>query len=104
MRRLRKAEIMKIIDNIRTFLKIFWETAVQVQRDKATDMLEFELKEMENIFVILLMGSFIGLPSPPAAMALELIPYLEDEIRLMTARADFAQDPLGSLMGMLNID
>lgn len=91
-------------ENINTALKIFIETAIQVQRDKATDMLEFELKELENIFVILLLGSFIGIPSPPAAMSLELLPFLEEEIRLMTVRADFAQDPLGALMGMLDID
>ncbi|MDX9801278.1 MAG: hypothetical protein RBT69_08090 [Spirochaetia bacterium] len=90
--------------NIRRVWDIFWETAFQVQRDKATEMVEFELKEMENIFVILLMGSFVGLPSPPAAMAMELIPYLEDEIRLMTVRADFAQDALAGLTGILDVD
>jgi hypothetical protein len=35
---------------------------------------------------------------------MELLPYLEDELRLMLARADFAQDPLGALMGILEID
>jgi len=88
---------------IRKSMDLFWDVAVQVQRNKATEIIEFELKELENIFVILLMGSFIGLPSPPAAMAMELIPYLEDEIRLMTARSDFAQDPIGGLAGILDI-
>ncbi|GAB4363968.1 MAG: hypothetical protein Kow009_00590 [Spirochaetales bacterium] len=82
----------------------FWETAVQVHRDKATGMLEFELNELENLFVVLIFGSFIGLPSPPAAMAMELLPYLEDELRVMVSRADLSQDPLGAIMGMLNID
>lgn len=95
---------MDFFSKVRNAAKIFTETFVQVQRDKATEMLEFELKELENIFVILLMGSLVGLPSPPAAMALELIPYLEDEIRLMTIRADFAQDPLGALASMLDVD
>ncbi len=84
--------------------RLFWEIAVQVHRDKATGMLEFELKEMENIFVLLLFGSFVGLPSPPSAMALELMPYMEEEIKLMISRADMAQDPLGSLLGMLEVD
>jgi hypothetical protein len=82
----------------------FWETAIQVHRDKATGMLEFELNELENLFVVLIFGSFIGLPSPPAAMAMELLPYLEDELRVMVSRADLAQDPLGAVMGMLNVD
>jgi hypothetical protein len=82
----------------------FWETTIQVHRDKATGMLEFELNELENLFVVLIFGSFIGLPSPPAAMAMELLPYLEDELRVMVSRADLAQDPLGAVMGMLNVD
>lgn len=77
---------------------------VQVHRDKASGMLEFELKELENFFMLLLLGSLVGIPSPPAAVAVELLPHLEDELRLMFARADFAQDPLGALMGMLEID
>jgi hypothetical protein len=82
----------------------FWETTIQVHRDKATGMLEFELNELENLFVVLIFGSFIGLPSPPAAMAMEILPYLEDELRVMVSRADLAQDPLGAVMGMLNVD
>ncbi len=90
-----------------SFVKIwekFWETTVQVHRDKATGMLEFELNELENLFVVLIFGSFIGLPAPPAAMAMELLPYLEDELQVMVSRADLAQDPLGAIMGMLNVD
>ncbi|ORC38399.1 hypothetical protein [Marispirochaeta aestuarii] len=93
-----------MLEKISRGLRVFWETAVQVHRDKATGMLEFELKEMENIFVLLLFGSFVGLPSPPSAMALELMPYMEEEIKLMISRADLAQDPLGSLLGMLEVD
>lgn len=92
------------LNRARFFVEEFWKTVVQVHRSKATGMLEFELNEMENLFVILLMGSFIGLPSPPAAMAMELMPFMEQEIRLMVSRADFAQDPLGAIMGMLNVD
>ena len=88
---------------IRTMKKV-WRVVDQVQRDKATGMLEFEIKELENIFVLLLYGSFVGLPSPPTAMAFELMPYMEEEIKLMISRADLAQDPLGALLGMLEID
>jgi len=86
------------------YLRTAFRVAAQVQRGKASGMLEFELKELENLFTILLLGSLVGLPSPPAAIAVELLPYLEEELRLMVARADFSQDPLGALMGMLEID
>ncbi|MFA5027952.1 MAG: hypothetical protein WC713_08735 [Candidatus Methylomirabilota bacterium] len=88
------------LDHLRTAFRV----VVQVQRGKASGMLEFELKELENLFTILLLGSLVGLPSPPAAIAVELLPYLEEELRLMVARADFSQDPLGALLGMLEID
>jgi hypothetical protein len=86
------------------YVRKAFRVVIQVQRSKASGMLEFELKELENLFMLLLLGSLVGVPSPPAAMAMELLPYLEDELRLMLARADFAQDPLGALMGILEID
>jgi hypothetical protein len=77
---------------------------LRVQRGKASGMLEFELKELENAFMLLLLGSLAGYPSPPPALAVELLPCLDAELRLMLARADLAQDPLGALLGMLEID
>jgi hypothetical protein len=75
-----------------------------VSRIKATDMLIFELNEMENLFTIFLFGSFVGLPAPPAVMAVELLPYMENELRLMISRADFSKDALASVMDMLHVD
>lgn len=89
---------------ILTTIKKAWNIVAQVQRDKATGMLEFQLKEMENLFTIFLYGSFIGLPAPPAPIAIELLPYMEKELALMISRADFAKDPLGSIVGMLGLD
>ncbi len=90
--------------SIRDLLTGAFKVVRQVSRDKATGMLEFELKEMQNLFSLLILGSLVGLPSPPPAIAFELLPLLEDEIRVMTSRADFSQDPLGALIGMLEID
>ena len=76
----------------------------QINRDKATGMLEFELKELENIFLLLIVGGFVGLPSPPAPVAIELLPYLEKELGIMLSRSAFSADTLGALMGMLSMD
>lgn len=86
------------------FLKEAYYVIRQVHRDKATGMLEFELKEMENVFMLMIIGGFVGLPSPPAPIALELLPYMEKEIAIMLSRSDLSSDPLGALMGMLEID
>jgi hypothetical protein len=79
-------------------------TLLQINREKASSMLEFELKELENIFSLLILGGFVGMPSPPVPIAIELLPYMERELVIMLARTDMAQDPIGSLMGMLEID
>jgi len=76
----------------------------QINREKATGMLEFELKELENIFALLILGGFVGLPSPPSPIAVELLPYMERELTVLLSRTDLSQDPLGILMGMLEID
>jgi hypothetical protein len=92
------------LDSIKAFFKEAYVVVRQVNRDKATGMLEFELKELENIFLLLIIGGFVGMPSPPAPVALELLPYLEKEIAIMLSRSDLSNDPLGALMGMLEID
>ncbi len=84
--------------------RTFFDTILQVNREKASSMLEFELKELENIFSLLLLGGFVGMPSPPVPIAIELLPYLERELTIMLARTDMAQDPLASLMSMFEVD
>jgi len=76
----------------------------QVNRERATEMIEFELKELENIFTLLVIGGFVGMPAPPTPIAIELLPLLERELSIMLSRSDFAQDPLGALMGILQVD
>jgi hypothetical protein len=92
------------VARVRVFLSKAFRVIRQINRDKATGMLEFELKELENIFLLLIIGGFVGMPSPPAPVALELLPYLEKEIAIMLSRSDLSNDPLGALMGMLEID
>ena len=55
----------------------------ETNRGKAVSMLAYETNELENIFSLLVMGSFVGMPSPPAQISLELIPLMENEMRLM---------------------
>jgi len=85
-------------------LASFFSVVAQVNREKATEMLEFELKELENIFSLLVIGGFVGMPSPPVPIAIELLPYMERELTVMLSRSDLASDPLGSLVGLLEMD
>lgn len=74
----------------------------RLQRERATAVLELELKELENVFALLVFGGFVGLPSPPAPLAAELLPLLERELRVAASRADLAHDPLAALAGTLD--
>ncbi len=84
-------------------LKSAIRVVTQVNREKATSLLEFETKELENIFALLILGGFAGLPSPPSPIAVELLPYMEKELIMLLSRTDLAQDPIGVLAGMLEI-
>ena len=79
-----------------------FRTVRRLQRERATAVLELELKELENVFALLVLGGFVGLPSPPAPLAAELLPLLERELRVAASRADLAHDPLAALAGTLD--
>ncbi len=89
-----------VLDKIRAIIGV----VAQVNREKATEMLEFELKELENIFSLLILGGFVGMPSPPVPIAIELLPFMERELTVMLSRSDMASDPLAALVGMLDVD
>ena len=84
---------------IRSAIKVI----TQVNREKATSILEFEAHELENIFALLVLGGFAGLPSPPSPIAVELLPYMEKELLMLLSRTDLAQDPIGVLASMLEV-
>ena len=64
----------------------------------------FEARELENLFVLLLMGAFTGLPAPPSFLSVELLPHLKHELGVLNRRAENASDALAELAGALDID
>ncbi len=82
-------------------LAMFFKDLQIVNRNKATEMLAFEVMEMENIFSLLLFGSFTGMPSPPAHITLQLLPLMERELKLMFSRINVAHDALAEVVSIL---
>lgn len=80
-----------------------WETADKVAREKALDTLEAELDELENIFGIIVQGAFIGIPSPPMQISLDLLPLMEKEMMIMIEKIDTANEPLSHLFSTFDI-
>jgi hypothetical protein len=63
-----------------------------------------EVAELRNVFALLLLGAFVGMPSPPTFLAVELLPFMEKELRILDRRANDACDMLAEMCGMLGID
>lgn len=81
-----------------------WRTADEVAREKAVDTVSHEVTELENIFALLVLGMFVGIPSPPIQITLDLMPDMEHEFDLMLSKVATAHDPLGELFSVLDID
>ncbi|WP_148233437.1 hypothetical protein [Pyrococcus sp. NA2] len=88
------------MEPIKQFLKGFLEYFKQ----SSTEYIEFELRELENIFALILMGSFIGIPSPPTTLVLRLMPHMIREIKVMQQRAVDLDDIFAEIAGMFDID
>ena len=60
-------------------------------------------KEEKFISLMLILGSFSGIPSPPAFLSLNLLPHLEKEIRVMLSRSKNIDDPLGDIFSVFDV-
>jgi hypothetical protein len=74
------------------------------QSKSAVALTVVEVQELENIFALLLMGFFVGLPSPPTFLAVELLPFMKEEMEILDKRAGDAGDMLAEMCGTLGID
>lgn len=88
------------------FLKSIKETFNNLEdgfKMSSTSAAQFELKELENVFCLLLLGSFAGIPSPPTFLSLTLLPHLEKEFKIMLSRSKNIDDPLGDLFSIFDV-
>jgi len=80
-----------------------FEVGDRVARGEAVETLETELGETENVFSLLVLGSFVGLPSPPMQISLDLMPHMERELIRMTQEVDTAVTPISRLFSTFDI-
>ena len=92
-----------IIKSIKDRIISIWKISDEVARGKAVETIEYELEELENIFGVLVLGSFIGMPSPPMQISLDLMPFMEKELILMMEKVDTANEPISQLFSVLDI-
>ena len=93
-----------IINAIKDKIVLGFKISDEVMRGKAVETIEYEVEELDNIFGILVLGAFIGIPSPPIHITMELLPIMEKEFKIMLNKVTTAHDPLGDLFSVLDID
>ncbi len=89
------------LNDLKQKIAVFFKDLQIVNQDKATQLLAFEVMELENIFALLLFGSFIGMPSPPVHITMQLLPLMEKELLLMFSRINVAHDGLAEVVSTL---
>jgi hypothetical protein len=93
----------RFIRAIKDWIVDTWNIADGVARGKAVETIEFEAEELDHIFGILVLGSFVGLPSPPMQISLDLMPLMEKELMLMMQKVDTAHEPISDLFSVLDV-
>ncbi len=91
---------MRIRDALNKLLDIL----VGIFKGRSVEYIEVELRELENIFALLVLGSFIGLPSPPTPISLRLLPYMGRELLVLTHISERLDDMLGEMAGLFDIE
>ncbi|MEA2038533.1 MAG: hypothetical protein U9N82_01720 [Thermodesulfobacteriota bacterium] len=91
------------IESIRDRIISIWKIFDEIARGKAVETIEYELEELENIFGVLVLGSFIGMPAPPMQISLDLMPLMEKELILMMEKVDTANEPIAQLFSVFDI-
>ena len=85
------------------WLKRIWQIYDRGARSQLTEAAEYELAELEHIFGLLVLGSFVGLPSPPMQISLDLLPDMEKEMILMLEKTETAAAPLSDLASIFEV-
>ena len=76
----------------------------EINRAKATEFIESELNELENIFALLIFGFLVGNPAAPIYVSLELLPLMEKELFKFISKIDSKYEPLGELFSIFSVD
>ncbi|BAL80710.1 hypothetical protein [Caldisericum exile] len=90
--------------NILEALKKFFMSFDKSMREAAISLIEHELVEEENVFALVTMSMFSGLPSPPTGVILRILPYMEREIQIMTRRSAELDDIFAQTLSHFDID
>ncbi|MCF8144694.1 MAG: hypothetical protein K9N21_12325 [Deltaproteobacteria bacterium] len=95
--------MIRILKGMKDKFVEFLKISDEVARSNAVQTIEYEEEELENIFGVLVLGSYVGMPSPPMQISLDLMPFMEKELILMMEKVDTANQPLSHLFSAFDI-
>jgi len=87
----------ELLRRVRQILGGYFEAA-------ATGYVDFEVTEARGLFGVLVFAPLFGLPLVPAGVCLELLPLMEDRLRVAVARMSSLDDVLGLLAGRFDVE
>ncbi len=85
-------------------LKRFLKSMNTGMREVSTSLIEKELEEYENVFAIITMGIFSGIPSPPTGIILRILPHMQREMYVMIKRSASLDDIFAETLSHFDID
>jgi hypothetical protein len=96
--------VSSVLDTLKDKIVAIFATSDAIMRGRAVEAIDYEVEELDNIFGVLVLGTFIGMPSPPIHITMDLLPLMDTELQLMLEKVTTAHDPLGDLFSVLEID
>lgn len=96
-------DFRQIFGRVKKQVAGLWQAADAVARNKAVNSIDAECQELEYIFALLVQGSFIGMPSPPAHLSMDLLPLMEKDLQLLLERMNTSNEPLSRLFSVFDI-
>ncbi|WP_457568970.1 hypothetical protein [Desulfurobacterium sp.] len=89
---------------LKELFKKAWEIADSIGRDSAVNVVESEVDELEKIFSLLLLGELVGYPGSPSHIYIQMLPVSEKLLITLGNAVTEAEDPLGKLFSVFDID
>ncbi|WP_457568648.1 hypothetical protein [Desulfurobacterium sp.] len=89
---------------LKNVLKTIFEIADGMGRDSAVSVVEAEVDELEKVFSLLLLGELVGYPGSPSHIYIQMLPVSERLLTILSNAVTEAEDPLGKLFSVFDID
>jgi len=95
---------MKTKQRLKYYFKSFKFFSSEYMKMNAVQSMENEYSQLLNVFLLLLFGNFIGLPSPPSSITLRILPLEINEMKYFYSKSARAGDALGDLFDAFNVE